>query len=81
MTARTIKEQLPDVTRIQLNAGTAMGEATTMQGYYPALLGGGSHVYDFEANKWIVSSPSILKCAQSLRNHLHRRSLGDRAIN
>jgi len=45
---------------IQLNAGTAMGEATTMQGYYPALLGGGSHVYDFEANKWIVSSPSIL---------------------
>ncbi len=58
--ARTIKEKLPDVTPIQLNAGTAMGEATTMQGYYMALLGAGSHVYDFDTNKWPVSSPAIL---------------------
>ncbi len=45
---------------IQLNAGTAMGEATTMQGYFMALLGAGEHMYDFEQNKWIVSSPAIL---------------------
>lgn len=58
--ARTIKEALPDVTPIQLDAGTAMGEATTMQGYLMALLGAGQHIYDFDSGKWIVSSPAIL---------------------
>ncbi|MFQ5971263.1 MAG: extracellular solute-binding protein [Alphaproteobacteria bacterium] len=45
---------------IQLNAGTSMGEATTMQGYFMALLGAGEHMYDFEQNKWIASSSGIL---------------------
>lgn len=58
--ARTIKEALPDVTPIQLDAGTAMGEATTMQGYLMALLGAGEHIYDFDSGKWIASSPAIL---------------------
>ncbi len=58
--ARAIKENLPDVTPLQLNAGTAMGEATTMQGYLMALLGAGHHIYDFEEGKWVVSSPAIL---------------------
>ncbi len=58
--ARTIKEALPDVTPIQINAGTAMGEATTMQGYLMVLLGAGHHIYSFEDSKWIVSSPAIL---------------------
>lgn len=58
--ARAIKEALPGVTPLQLNAGTAMGEATTLQGYIMALLGAGEHVYDFETGKWIVSSPAIL---------------------
>lgn len=31
-TARTLKEAFPDSAPLQLNAGTAMGEATTMQG-------------------------------------------------
>ena len=75
--ARTIKEKLPDVTPIQLNAGTAMGEATTMQGYYPALLGAGSHVYDFEANKWIVSSPSILNALNLYETIYIEEGLGD----
>lgn len=59
--ARTIKESLDGVTPIQLNAGTAMTEATTMQGYLMALLGAGHHIYDFEEGKWIVSSPAILE--------------------
>lgn len=59
--ARTIKQALPNVTPIQLNAGTAMGEASTLQGYTMALLGAGHHVYDFEQQKWIVSSPAILR--------------------
>jgi multiple sugar transport system substrate-binding protein len=58
--ARKVKETSPDVTPFQLNAGTAMGEATTLQGYTMALLGAGEHVYDFESKKWIVSSPAIL---------------------
>lgn len=59
--ARAIKAELPEVWPLQLNAGTAMGEATTMQGYLMALLGAGHHVYDFEEGKWIVSSPAILE--------------------
>ncbi len=45
---------------LQLNAGTSMGEATTMQGYLMALLGAGQHIYDFETGKWIVKSQAIL---------------------
>ncbi len=59
-TARTIQAALPGVTPLQLNAGTAMGEASTLQGFIMALLGAGHHVYDFEEDKWIVSSPAIL---------------------
>ncbi len=58
--ARTIKENVEGVVPLQLNAGTAMGEATTMQGYLMALLGAGEHIYDFETSKWIASSPAIL---------------------
>ncbi len=58
--ARKIKETSPDVTPFQLNAGTAMGEATTLQGYTMALLGAGENVYDFDQQKWIGSSPAIL---------------------
>lgn len=58
--ARKIKQAVPGVTPFQLNAGTAMGEATTLQGYTMALLAAGHHVYDFEQKKWIVSSPAML---------------------
>jgi multiple sugar transport system substrate-binding protein len=75
--ARTIKEALPDVTPIQLNAGTAMGEATTMQGYYMALLGAGSHVYDFTTNKWPVSSPAILDTLNLYKTIYIDEGLGD----
>src|SRR5690606_10567968 len=44
---------------LQLNAGVAMGEATTMQGYWMALLGTGEAVTDADG-KYIVSSPGIL---------------------
>lgn len=45
---------------LQINAGTLMGEATTMQGYFMVLLGTGIHMYDFEESKWIVNSPAIV---------------------
>lgn len=58
-TARQLKDAGVE-SPLQLNAGTAMGEATTMQGWFMALLGAGEHMYDFDQNKWIVSSPAIL---------------------
>jgi multiple sugar transport system substrate-binding protein len=75
--ARTIKEALPDVTPLQLNAGTAMGEATSMQGYLMALLGAGHHIYDFEQEKWIVSSPAILNTLNLYQDIYVEEELGD----
>lgn len=49
---RTLQQALPDVTPIQINAGVAMGEATTMQGYLPLLAGAGARVYDEDNSTW-----------------------------
>ena len=43
---RQIKDRAPDVTPLQINAGVSMGEATTMQGFIPILLGTGADLYD-----------------------------------
>lgn len=75
--ARAIKSSQPDVTPIQLNAGTAMGEATTLQGYLMALLGTGHHVYDFEQNKWIVRSQGILDTLNLYATIYGEEALGD----
>ncbi|TDC86513.1 extracellular solute-binding protein [Actinomadura sp. 7K507] len=54
--ARALK-RLPGVTPIQLNAGTAMGEATTMQGFLPLLAGAGAEIY---ANgKWTGGGQAV----------------------
>ncbi|HYO89140.1 MAG TPA: extracellular solute-binding protein [Candidatus Limnocylindrales bacterium] len=58
--ARAIRDNVPGVVPIQLNAGTAMGEATTLQGYLLALLGTGDYIYDYDAQKWVVRSQGIL---------------------
>ncbi|WP_327580992.1 extracellular solute-binding protein [Nonomuraea sp. NBC_00507] len=42
---------------IQINAGTAMGEATTMQGVLPLLAGAGSEIY--AAGKWAGDSQAV----------------------
>jgi multiple sugar transport system substrate-binding protein len=58
--ARAIRDNVPGVTPFQLNAGTAMGEASTLQGYMMALLGTGHHIYDFDQGLWITRSQGIL---------------------
>ena len=75
--ARKIKATSPDVTPFQLNAGTAMGEAATLQGYSMAILGAGEHVYDFEQKKWIVSSPAILDTLNLYNTVYNTDGLGD----
>ncbi|MQA27133.1 MAG: extracellular solute-binding protein [Micromonosporaceae bacterium] len=55
--SRTLKSKLPKVTPIQLNAGTAMGEATTMQGFLPLLAGVGGEVN--VDGKWLGDGQQI----------------------
>jgi multiple sugar transport system substrate-binding protein len=65
---------LPGVTPIQLNAGTAMGEATTMQGVLPALAGTGKPIYD--NGKWQGDSAQ-LKDVLGLYQKIYGGGLGD----
>jgi multiple sugar transport system substrate-binding protein len=75
--ARAIKENVPDVVPFQLNAGTAMGEASTLQGYLMALLGTGHHIYDAQQGKWIVRSQGILDTLNLYDTIYNVESLGD----
>ncbi len=75
--ARKIKQAMPDVTPIQLNAGTAMGEATTLQGWYMALLGAGANVYDFDTSKYVVKGQPILDALNFYKTIYVDEKLGD----
>ncbi|MFD0664140.1 extracellular solute-binding protein [Thermocatellispora tengchongensis] len=55
--AGTALKRLPGVTPIQINAGTAMGEATTMQGALPLLAGAGAEVYS--GGRWLGGSQAV----------------------
>ncbi len=50
-------KKLPGVTPLQINAGTAMGEATTMQGVLPLLVGAGSEIYS--DGKWQGNTQAV----------------------
>jgi multiple sugar transport system substrate-binding protein len=74
--ARTIKKGDPESFPLQLNAGVSMGEATTMQGYWMALLGTGEQVTD-EDGKWIVASQGILDTLELYKTIYVDEALGD----
>ena len=76
-TARYIKKVLPDVVPLQINAGTEMGEATTMQGWFMVLLGTGIHMYDFESGKWYGEHPGILEALNFYKTVYVDEKLGD----
>jgi multiple sugar transport system substrate-binding protein len=76
-TARYIKKVLPDVIPLQINAGTEMGEATTMQGWFMVLLGTGIHMYDFESGKWYGEHPGILEALNFYKTVYIDEKLGD----
>jgi len=75
-TARTLKEADPESYPLQINAGTAMGEATTMQGYYMLLLGTGHFLLD-DQGRWIVSSQGILDSLELYQTIYVEEELGD----
>jgi multiple sugar transport system substrate-binding protein len=62
------------VTPIQLNAGTAMTEATTMQGVLPLLAGTGHGIY--ENGKWQGDTPR-LRSVLDLYRQVYAGGLGD----
>ena len=74
--ARAIKKANPDSYPLQLNAGVNMGEATTMQGYYMAILGTGESVVD-ENGKYIVASQGILDTLNLYKTIYVDEQLGD----
>ncbi|HYQ66001.1 extracellular solute-binding protein [Actinophytocola sp.] len=67
-------KQLPGVTPIQLNAGTAMTEATTMQGVLPLLAGTGTEIY--QGGRWQGATKEI-KAVLNLYQQVYRGNLGD----
>jgi multiple sugar transport system substrate-binding protein len=71
---QTIKAKLPGVTPIQLNAGTAMGEATTMQGMLPLLVGAGQQIWS--DGKWQGNSPAV-RDALGVYQKIYGGGLGD----
>ncbi|MGE6781876.1 extracellular solute-binding protein [Ensifer adhaerens] len=74
--ARKIKSAAPESFPLQLNAGVSMGEATTMQGYWMALLGTGEQVTD-DSGKYIVSSQGILDTLKLYKTIYVDDKLGD----
>ncbi len=74
-TARTIKDAMPDSAPLQIDAGTNMGEATTLQGYYMLLLGTGEQ--PFMDGKWVVKSQGILDTLNFYKTVYVDNKLGD----
>ena len=73
---RKLKRALPGVVPLQFNAGTPMGEATTLQGFIPILLGTGKAVYDPLTNKWLGASPELIETL-SFFDTIYKEKLGD----
>ena len=75
--ARTLKEALPDVVPLQINAGSTMGEATTMQGALPLLVGSGTRIYDEESGTWPGDTPEVRSVLEFYSAIYGEEALGD----
>lgn len=58
--ARTLKEQLPDVIPLNVYAGKAAGEVTTMQGFEMLMYGTEDQLYDADTQKWNTGSQGFV---------------------
>lgn len=75
--ARAVKKAKPDVMPLQINAGTSMGEATTLQGWYMVVLGAGANVYNFDTGKYPVKGQPILDALNLYKKIYVDEKLGD----
>ncbi|MFQ5872322.1 MAG: extracellular solute-binding protein [Dehalococcoidia bacterium] len=64
--ARTIKENVLGVIPIAVKSGVIGGEATTMQGFYPLLLGAGGRLLDADSGKWVSRSSAFTDALEFL---------------
>ena len=62
------------MTPLQINAGTAMGEATTAQGFIPLLYGTGKNLVD--GGKWLGDTPET-QAVLGFYSQLYGQGLGD----
>ena len=67
-------KKLPGVTPVQINAGTAMGEATTMQGVLPLLVGTGATINS--DGKWLGNSSQVRQVLDFYKG-IYSTGLGD----
>lgn len=74
---RKIKAALPAVTPLQINAGTVMDEATTMQGFSMVLLGAGGKLYDEDRQCWIVRGEPLRRTMEFYRTIYQVEGLAD----
>lgn len=72
--ARTVKK-VSGVTPIQLNAGTAMGEATAMQGVLPTLVGTGQMLW--KDGKWAGDTQQLRDVLALYKTIYSEEKLGD----
>ncbi|WP_307796926.1 extracellular solute-binding protein [Actinomadura barringtoniae] len=75
LTAGRALKKVPGVTPIQLNAGTAMGEATSMQGVLPLLVGTGSEIYT--GGKWTGGGAAVKQVLGLYSTIYGKEGLGD----
>jgi multiple sugar transport system substrate-binding protein len=72
-----LKAALPDVNPLQINAGVSMGEATTMQGILPLLVGTGKRIYDEDTGLWLGDTPELEAMLQYYADIYQTDQVGD----
>jgi multiple sugar transport system substrate-binding protein len=77
-TAQMVKKAMPDSYPLQIDAGTNMGEATTLQGYYMLILGTGEQ--PFMNGKWVVKSQGILDTLNFYKKIYVDTKVGDQRV-
>ncbi|NDJ61653.1 MAG: extracellular solute-binding protein [Chloroflexi bacterium] len=58
--AEMIRQNVPDVIPMEVQAGTIWGEGTTIDGFFMLFRGAGGTLFDTSDNTWIVESPAML---------------------
>jgi len=77
LAAGTALKKLPGVAPLQINAGTAMGEATSMQGVLPLLVGTGTEIYT--NGKWQGNTQQVRDVLTFYRD-IYGAGLGNKAF-
>jgi multiple sugar transport system substrate-binding protein len=86
-TAQTLKDETGVENAFLLPAGTRQGEATTMQGFYMALLGADvpdedrNRLRNWETGQWIGDSPALRRTLELYHEIYAERELATASIN